>query len=180
MQGRNPTRRNRNIGTPKSGHGQNNRMTVPEVAHGDHVFWERIDGATEVRRIVSGRVLRFFIQPTRSDCIHACTVDDIAQLMSNVPAAEWEGLETVVLRQPRRKEQVLASVWGRLSYSSELVNGGGDVLYRGPAIVIEAVNPNRSNSASLYLLMMRLSWNVSGRMDTNCAPATGITPLNLL
>ena len=87
-EGRNPTRRNRNIGTPKSGHGQDNRMTVPEVAHGDHVFWERIDSATEVSRTVSGRVLRFFIQPTRADCIHACTVDDIARLMSNVPPAD--------------------------------------------------------------------------------------------
>jgi hypothetical protein len=141
MQGRNPTRRNRNIGTPKSGYGQNNRMTVPEVAHGDHVFWERIDSATEVSRTVSGRVLRFFIQPTRADCIHACTVDDIARLMSNVPPADWEGLETVVLRQPRRKEQALASVWGRLSYFAELVNRRGEVLYSGPAIVIEAVNP---------------------------------------
>jgi nitrogen-specific signal transduction histidine kinase len=25
-----------------------------------------------------------------------------------------------------------------------------------------------------------LRWNVSGRIDTNCAPATGITPLSLL
>lgn len=141
MQGRNPTRRNRNIGTAKSGHGQNNRMTVPEVAHGDHVFWERIDGAREVSRIISGRILRFFVQPTRADCIHACTVDDIVRLMSHVPTTDWEGLEAVVLRQPRRKEQTLASVWGRLAYFAELVNRRGDVLYSGPAIVIEAVNP---------------------------------------
>lgn len=142
MLGRNPTRRNRNIGTAKSGHGQNNRMTVPELAHGDHLFWERIDSATEVSRTVSGRGLRFFVQPTRADCIHACTVDDIARLMSNIPAADREGLETIVLRQPRRKEQALASVWGRLSYFAELVNRRGDVLYSGPAIVIEAVNPS--------------------------------------
>jgi hypothetical protein len=61
--------------------------------------------------------------------------------MSNIPATDWEGLETVVLRQPRRKEQVLASVWGRLSYYAELVNRRGDVLYSGPTIILEAVNP---------------------------------------
>jgi hypothetical protein len=68
-------------------------------------------------------------------------VDDIARLMASVPASDSEGLETVVLRQPRRKEQVLASVWGRLSYFAELVNRRGSVLYSGPAIVIEALNP---------------------------------------
>ena len=141
MQGRNPTRRNRNIGTVKSGHGQNNRMTIPEVAQGDYRFWERIDTATEVSRTVAGRTLKFFVQPTRADCIHACTVTDIARLISNVPASDGEGLEAIVLRQPRRKEQTLASVWGRLSYAAEFVNERGDVLYGGPAIIIEAVNP---------------------------------------
>jgi len=116
-------------------------MTVPEVAHGDHIFWERIDSAREVNRIIHGRLLKFFIQPTRADCIHSCTVDDIARLLSYFSAADWDGLETVVLRQPRRKEQALASVWGRLSYSAELVNRRGDVLHSGPAIIIEAVNP---------------------------------------
>ena len=105
MQARNPIRRNRDIGTAKSGHGQNNRMTVPDVAHGDRIFWERIDGAKEVSRIVSGRVLKFFVQPTRADCVHACTVDDIARLMSYLPATDWVGLETVMLRQPRGKSR---------------------------------------------------------------------------
>jgi hypothetical protein len=117
-------------------------MTIPEVAHGEHIFWERIDGAREVRRTISGRVLKVFVQPTRADCFYACTVDDLARLMSYVPARDWEGLEAVVLRQPRRKEQALASVWGRLSYAAELVNKRGDVLYGGPAIIIEAVDPS--------------------------------------
>jgi hypothetical protein len=143
MHGRNPTRRNRNLGTTKSGHGQNNRLTIPDVGHGEHVFWERIDGAIEVSRVVSGRALKFFIQPTRADCVYACTVDDITRLMSYVPFPDWEGLATVVLRQPRRKEQTLASVWGRLSYAADLVNKRGDVLCSGPAIIIEAVNPTK-------------------------------------
>lgn len=139
--GYNPTRRNRNIGTPKSGHGQNNRLTIPEIAHGNNMFWERIDGAQEASRVISGRVLRFFVQPTLADSVHACTVDDIARMMSHVPIADWEGLDAIVLRQPRRKEQTLASVWGRLSYAADLVTQRGQVLYSGPTIIIEAVNP---------------------------------------
>jgi hypothetical protein len=35
-------------------------------------------------------------------------------------------------------------VWGRFSYAADLVDGHGNVLYGGPAIVIEAVNPGTS------------------------------------
>lgn len=143
MRSPNPIRRNRNIGTSKSGHGQNNRMTIPEVAHGSHAFWERIETAQEVSRKVSGRRVRFFVQSTRVDCIHACTVDDIAHLISLVPLSDWEGIHAIVLRQPHRKEETLASAWGRLSYSAELVNSQGKVVYAGPAITLEAVNPSR-------------------------------------
>jgi hypothetical protein len=143
MPGFNPTRRNRNIGTAKSGHGQDNRQTIPEVAHGENLFWERIDGARQVIRNISGRSLRFFVQPTRSDCVYACTIDDIVRVLSRVPLADWEGIEAILLRQPRRKEQVLAPVWGRLAYAADLVDRRGRVLYQGPAIVLESVNPTK-------------------------------------
>jgi hypothetical protein len=141
MPGYNPSRRNRNIGTAKSGHGQNNRMTIPKIGRGEYAYWESIEGAREVDRIISGRVLKFFVQPTLVDCVHACTVADIARLMAHVPLDDWEDLGAVVLRQPRRKEQTLAPVWGRLSYAADLVNRRGQVRYRGPAIIIEAVKP---------------------------------------
>src|SRR6266849_2407013 len=126
----NPTRRNRNIGTAKGGHGQNNRMTIPEVAHGRYIFWERMDDAQEVTRIIADRTVKFFVQSTREDCVHACTVDDIARLLLRVPSLDWDGIGAVLLRQPRRKEQTLASVWGRLAYTADL-NKNGRVVYRG-------------------------------------------------
>ena len=141
MRGYNPTRRNRNIGTAKSGHGQNNRMTIPEVARGRYTFWERINDASEVTRIVANRTVKFYVQRTRADCVHACTVDDIARLFLHLPRQDWQGIGAVVLRQPRRKEQTLASVWGRLAYSADLANKNGRVVYSGPAIVLEAINP---------------------------------------
>jgi hypothetical protein len=141
MRAYNPTRRNRNIGTAKSGHGHDNRMAIPRVAQGENVFWERIGDARQVSRTISGRSVRFFVQATRADCVHACTIDDIAHLLSSAPAADWEGIDAILLRQPRRKEQMLEPVWGRLAYAADLVDGHERVLYQGPAIILEAVNP---------------------------------------
>jgi len=116
-------------------------MTIPEVARGQYTFWERIDDAREVTRIIGNRTIKFYVQQTLTDCIHACTVDDIAHLLRYLPSKDWEGIGAVLLRQARRKEQTLASVWGRLAYAVDLVKKSGRVVYRGPAIVLEAVNP---------------------------------------
>lgn len=139
----NPSRRNRNIGTSKSGRGQNNRMSVPELAHGAHAFYERIGSAREVTRVVSGITIRFFVQSTRAECVYPCTVDDISHLLSFVPTDDWEGMQAIVLRQPSRKQETLTPVWGRLSYSAELVNNRGKTIYTGPAITLEAMTPGK-------------------------------------
>lgn len=118
-------------------------MSVPEVAHGSHAFWERIGTAREVARLVSGITIRFFVQSTRTECVHPCTVDDIAHLMSFVPKDEWGGMQAVVLRQPSRKQETLTPVWGRLSYAAELVNSQGKIIYAGPAIMVEAITPGK-------------------------------------
>jgi hypothetical protein len=85
--------------------------------------------------------MSFYIQRTRPECVHACTVDDIAHLLSQVPSTDWEGLDAIVLRQPRREEQTLAPVWGRLAYAADLTNSKGRILYSGPAIILEAFIP---------------------------------------
>ena len=119
-------------------------MTVPETAHREYRFWERMENARQARRIVSGRLIKFFVQPTRADCVHACTIDDLARMLSYLPAPDWAGIGAVLLRQPRRKEQTLEAVWGRFSYAADLVDRNGNVLYAGPAIIIEAVKPDAS------------------------------------
>jgi hypothetical protein len=140
MRPSNPTRRNRNIGTAKRGHGQNNRMSVPQIARGENEFWERVDGAREVLRVVSGRIVRFFVQPTLKHSVHACTVDDITHLLAQIPGGDWEGIGAILLRQPRRKESILEPVWGRLAYAADFVDRRGQLIYQGAAIVIEAVD----------------------------------------
>jgi len=64
-------------------------------------------------------------------------------MLSFLPAGDWDGIEAILLRQPRRKEQTLAPVWGRLVYAAQLVNERGVEVHFGPVIIIEAVNPTQ-------------------------------------
>lgn len=133
-----PTRRNRNIGTPKQGHGRNNRDRVPRLWSDSVVTWDRGHSHTVVTRHVWGRTMPFLIEPTRQDCAHACTVDDIAKVLNLLPKRHInnysyiDGIQGIVLRQPTRKEQSLSPVWARLGYCVEV----GGVL--GPVVFIEA------------------------------------------
>jgi hypothetical protein len=81
---------------------------------------------------VEGRDFHVLVEETRRGCIHTCTVDDIHFVIRHIPAADLRGLKVFVLRQPKRKEEILSPVWGRLVYEAEY----GD--WTGPAIILEA------------------------------------------
>ena len=115
--GWNPRRRNRNIGTAKQGHGQDNRMVIPDTWRDSRTFWERVSRFGVVTRPVHGRNLPFVVETTRPDCVYACTVEDLARLLGAAPAEHVAGIEGVLLRQPKRKEQLLSPVWDRLGYA---------------------------------------------------------------
>lgn len=135
--GWNPTRRNRNIGTAKRGHGQNNRLVIPEPRSATEAFWVRLDSWVEVERRVHGRPLAFLVEPARSDFLHPCTPDDVARVLAHLSAVALAGLTAVVLRQPRRKERILSLVWGRLVFFAEIGR------HRGAMIVLEATDLSR-------------------------------------
>jgi hypothetical protein len=136
--GRNPTRRNRNIGTARSGHGQDNRLVIPSSRRDPRPYWSRLGPHTTVTRNVLGRTVSILVEPVRASSVHACTVDDLCQLLEQFPPADWRwSLEFFILRQPKRKEQTLRSVWGRLAYGLEVG------AYRGPAVILEAVDLSR-------------------------------------
>jgi len=137
----NPVRRNRNIGTANQGHGQNNAFTIPLVCHADRIWWENLGKHRVVNRNVGSLDLAFIIEDTREDCVHACTVEDVCNLLSLVPAADLTSLETFVFRQPTRKQWLVCPAWGRLAYSADLGLAGKKVRRQGPAIFLEAVNP---------------------------------------
>ncbi len=130
--GWNPTRRNRNIGTANQGFGDNNKLVIPNSVHVPTVYWEELTCYKAVTRRVQGQDFTFIVERTRRDACHACTVDDIAYLLGQLPAADLSHLELIVLRQPKRKQEVLNSVWGRAVFFVEIG------AYRGPAIILEA------------------------------------------
>jgi hypothetical protein len=139
--GYNPVRRNRNIGTAKQGHGRTNAMRIPSVCHEERTWWENLGPHIVLQKSAACREITFFVEHTREDCVHACTVDDICHVISLVPESDLNSLNTVVLRQSTRKQWLLNPAWGRLAYSAELGRPGRKASRSGPAVFLEAVNP---------------------------------------
>ncbi len=128
--GWNPTRRNRNIGTPLRGRGQDNRMVVPSP--GGRIHYQVLRRTVAVQRSIHGATMRFLVEPTTPGWLHACTVDDVAAVVGAIAPSHLEGLGLIVLRQPTRKAETLNPVWGRLSIGSEMVD------YDGAAVLLDA------------------------------------------
>lgn len=126
--GWNPIRRNRNIGTAKSGHGLANRLVIPERWRDSKKFWEKLRDPVAIE--IDGFTI--FVEPCLPGFVHAVTVGDIVRMLGLLSQEDLAGLRTVVLRQPTRKQRVLEAVWGRLLYFAEFGRTSG------PAIVLEA------------------------------------------
>lgn len=133
----NPIRRNRNIGTTKQGHGQNNKLTIPKVCASSKTFFERLGTYEKSERTINGHDFLFVIEKTRESSKHACSINDIEKIISHIDPSDYGNLKLIILRQPKRKEEILSPVWGRFIYSYEFEND----YY--PAIILEAVDYNR-------------------------------------
>lgn len=128
------TRRNRNIGTAKQGHGDDNYLTIPSCSADDHVYWERLVKYKTLGKVVGGGIT-FIVEKTRKDICHACTVDDICHLLYYFPhRADLSCIDLIVLRQPKRKEEILRPVWGRYTKYAEIGP------HKGSAIILEAIS----------------------------------------
>jgi len=133
----NPTRRNRNLGTSKQGYGQNNKLVIPSPCITSKVFYERLSDYEKVTKLINGHEFLFVIEKTREGSFHACSIGDIEKIIKQIPVQDYGDLKLIIFRQPKRKEETLSPVWGRLIYSYEL-----ETNYL-PAIIIEAVNYER-------------------------------------
>lgn len=130
----NPTRRNRNIGTAKQGYGQSNKLTIPSPYLVSLNFFERLGAYEKVTRVINGHTFLFIIEATNSNSKHACSISDIERMIGYIPPTDYGDLKLIVLRQPKRKENILSLTWGRLIYSYEFEND-----YH-PAIILEAAD----------------------------------------
>ena len=134
---KNPTRRNRNIGTSKQGHGQDNKLVIPYPAIDSKSFFERLGKYQSIEREINGHKFKFVVETTRKNSFHTCTIDDIEKIIENIPKKDYGDLYLIILRQPTRKEETLNPVWGRLIYSYEFENNFF------PAIIIESIDIER-------------------------------------
>lgn len=135
---KNPTRRNRNIGTAKQGYRRQNKLTIPFSWHEMAYFYEKLNNPIRVKRNIYQREFTFVVEETRESAFHACTIDDLYRMLSSLPAAELGELDLIVLRQPKRKEEILDAAWGRLIYAYEL----NKVIH--PAIILEALDYSKT------------------------------------
>ncbi|NJS36307.1 MAG: hypothetical protein HC765_07555 [Brachymonas sp.] len=131
--GWNPTKRNRKIGTKAQGHGQDNRLVIPQSWHTPHCFWENLSSYVTVRRQIGNKEQLFFVEPPRNaNWIYPCAIDDLCHLLSLSSPILKKAFDFIVLRQPTRKQDLLRSVWGRALYEFDLGK------LSGSAVILEA------------------------------------------
>jgi hypothetical protein len=138
--GFNPVRRNRNIGTARQGHGQDNRLVIPNACSVERDWTEQLHPHIQIRQTLSGRQILFIVEKTHGGCIHACSVDDIRHILAAIPSGDWRGLDTFVLRQSTRKQRVIRPAWGRMCYAADLGLPGRTPIRVGPVVMLEAVD----------------------------------------
>jgi len=133
----NPVRRNRNIGTSNQGFGSNNKLDISYPllgSKGFRDFYERLGPYEKIEKIINGHSFIFVIEAPRKSCTHACSVQDVERIIENIPSSHYGSLKLIIFRQPKRKEEIISSVWGRLIYSYTFED---DYF---PAIILEAVD----------------------------------------
>lgn len=106
---------------------------VPQRWADCRVFFERLDTPVIVPVGVKGHPITFIVEPTKSGYVHASTPEDIMTVLDLFELEHLEEIGLVVLRQPKRKEEILRPVWGRFVYYADLGR------YSGPAIYLEAI-----------------------------------------
>ncbi|WP_426481644.1 hypothetical protein [Chryseobacterium sp. R2ACT005] len=138
----NQTRRNKNIGTKKQGYGQDNKLTISSLYGNLKSFYEKLTDYQKETRIINNHEFTFVVEKTRKNSIHPCSVNDIQRIIEQIPVKDYGELKFIILRQPKRKEEILSPVWGRLIYSFDFE---GEYY---PAIILDAIDTEKQLSWS--------------------------------
>ncbi len=118
-----PERRNRNIGTTASGHGQDNKMCIPESwvdRYGNYTsYLERVEPNLNQLFEVGLQSIRIIFERPREGHSYGCSPADIVHLLSLIENEFRELPSFFVFRQPTKKQNQLSPVWGRFLYRSD-------------------------------------------------------------
>jgi len=129
---RDATRRSKNIGTAKQGHGANNQLCIPFDRDSQKLFYEKLVKPVEVHLDIGLMKFRVLVEPVLQGFVHPCTIDDVEEILRLLPLNDVGAFDLIILRQPKKKERILRPVWGRML---------GSFLYGGfeqRAIMLEA------------------------------------------
>lgn len=157
-----PTRRNRNIGTAKQGHGQSNCDKVPLAWDLRRWSWLRGREYSLVKRPLFGLDFPFIVERTLADCVHACTVDDLTHVLRSLSSTFFNSgdclrcIRGVVLSQPTRKEMKLRPAWASLCYGVDVDGQWGAVIYISAQQCPTRIRWSRSLSPSNLKELARL------------------------
>ena len=134
---KNPTRRNRNIGTKKQGYKRQSRFDIPWSWHDWRMFYEKLTEYKKVKRSINGYDFTFIVEKTKKGYFHACTIDDLEYLLHYIPSVYYQDLRTIILRQPKKKEVIFSPLWGALVWYYQL-----DSEKPGSVILLESLKQN--------------------------------------
>lgn len=131
-----PERRNRNIGTKRSGFSKSNDMRIPESwldKHGNcTLYYERLGSPQMEEVIVGDNYLKILYETPHDGFSYGCSPSDVAKLLASVSKLTPTMPDKIAFRQPTRKQRQQSPVWGRFLYFAEF----GE--HNGTAIVLEA------------------------------------------
>lgn len=131
-----PERRNRNIGTSRSGRSKTNDMRVPESwqdKNGNYsLFYERLDVASHQQVAVGDFNFQLLYEEPRQSYSYGCTVSDVTRVLNAVAKLSINLPDVIAFRQPTRKQQQQKPVWDRFLYFAEFGK------HEGTAIILEA------------------------------------------
>ena len=99
----------------------------------------------------------FFVEPPTRDCRYACTVEDVATLLSEVPLDDWAGVSSIVFRQPTRKQALLRSVWGRVVFDTQEAGITGNAIHLDAQDPRQEIRWSRSLDPDHQLELSRLA-----------------------
>jgi hypothetical protein len=129
-----PHRRNKNIGTRKSGYRRQSKFGVPTTPA--ITFYEHLKDSVKIHRYLKESRLDFYIEPPAGGRIYHCTPDDVVRVLSEITNSSLKDFKTIVFRNSSAKQETLVPAWGRMKYGSSLSRT------TGPVVFIESQKPD--------------------------------------
>lgn len=131
-----PERRNRNIGTKRSGYSNSNDMRIPESwqdKHGNYsLYYERLELFYAKEVLIGDFITKILYDKPHDGFSYGCSPAGVIKLLTMVSVSVPAMPDIIAFRQPTRKQRQQFPVWGRFLYFAEFGTN------EGTAIVLEA------------------------------------------